>query len=56
MNKIIWNFIVFRVNIYRANLYLCIIEIQFWYECTESKEFREEHIKPLYNMQNNQVI
>jgi hypothetical protein len=40
----------FRVNFYRAQLYLCLNAIKFWYECTESKKFRKIHMKPFYNI------
>jgi hypothetical protein len=50
MHKITWIFIVLQLIFSRFYLYININEIKFWYESTESKKFREEHIKPSYIM------
>jgi len=43
-------FIVLRLIFNRFHLYIIINEIKFCYEITESKKFREEHMKPSYSM------
>jgi len=50
MHKHKWMFIVLQLIFNRFHLYLSINEIKFWYESTESKKFREEHMKPPYSM------
>jgi len=50
MYKLKWMVIVLQLIFNRFHLYLSINEIKFRYESTESKKFREEHMKPPYSM------
>jgi hypothetical protein len=50
IHKITLEFVVLELIFNCFLLYLIINEIKFWYEFAESKKFREEHMKPSYNM------
>jgi hypothetical protein len=43
-------FVVLELIFNRFHLYLSINEIKFCYESTESKKFREKHMKPPYTV------
>jgi hypothetical protein len=43
-------FIVLELIFNHFHLYLSINKIKFWYESTENKNFREEHMKPSYSV------
>jgi len=49
-------FIVLQLIFNRFRLYTSINEIKFWYESTESKKFREEHMKPSHSILTYSII
>ena len=56
MHKTTWMFIVLQLIFNRFRLYTSINEIKFWYESTESKKFREEHMKPSHSILTYSII